>query len=93
MRIERMLVDLTRLEALQVLPERRSKAGKHGFPPSDYLRIELTDSANFLPTALANDLSVFGWIIGNSELVGGPTVRALKMNFADGDVCHSKVSD
>lgn len=88
MRIDRALVDLARLEALNalhLLPESGSDIGKHGFSLSDYLSVELTDSTDGLPACIAGDVTVFGCIIGHSELVGGTTVRALKVDFTDGN--------
>lgn len=89
MRITRMLVDLSRLESLEAPAHRVSHIGKYGFALSDHLSIELTDSADSLPACIADDFGVFGCIIGDSELVGGPTVRALKVNFTNRDVSHA----
>ena len=93
MRIERMLVDLSRLRELESLPECGGDFGKHGFALSDYLRIELTDRADGLPACIADDLTVFGCIIGHSELVGGSAIRALKVDLSDGNFVLGHVTD
>jgi hypothetical protein len=90
MRIKRMMVDLSRLELLELesLPKLGSNVRKHGFALADYLSIELANGADGLPACIADDLGVFGCIIGESELLGGAAVRALKVDFADRDVGH-----
>jgi hypothetical protein len=89
MRIERMLIDLSHLNALrgaEGFPHGLYDVGHEFRPLADCLSIELCDGADGLPACVADDHAVFGCIIGENELVGGTTVLALKIDLTNRDV-------
>lgn len=72
MRVSRVLIDLARVEALDV--PKSVLDGEHGKPPN--FRVVVLDGAEPLPAIAASDPRAFGCIVGHDD-VGAVTFRAM----------------
>ena len=79
MRIDRVLVELARLEALYPFEARLEPFGDVVEGLSGDLIVELFDGGEPLPATVAADPVAFGCIIGNDN-AAAPTLRALKFD-------------
>jgi hypothetical protein len=89
-----IVLDLTRLEALgqfEALANSLCDLGHLSAPHANASRLKFTYRGERCAAVIADDRTVFGCIIGQTE-VGAPAIIALKSQFANRDVGHFSVS-